>query len=75
MASGVLNKRNKAKTKRKFQFPKRKAKIKSSVNGYCLNPVKFACYAAKNAFALVLGSIFSFIIPIVVYTLKLTSIT
>ena len=75
MASGVLNKRNKAKTKRKFQFPKRKAKIKSSVNGYCLTPVKFACYAAKNAFALVLGSIFSFIIPIVVYTLKLTSIT
>lgn len=74
MAAGAQFKEKAKKPHRTKNFPKRKVKTASKVSGYGLNPVKFLCYAAKNACALILGSIFSFIIPIVVYTLKLSSI-
>ena len=75
MAAGVLNKRKTKIPKRKKKFPKIKLKIASGLSSYGLNWGKFLWYAAKNAIALILGSVFSFIIPIVVYALRSPSIT
>ena len=60
---------------RTIKFPKKKVKNASRMSGYGFNLVKFLLYAVKNAVALILGSIFSFIVPIVVYSLKLQSIS
>lgn len=75
MAVGAENKRKAKTPHRTTQFPKRKVKIASRMSSYGFNVVKFLLYAAKNAFALILGSIFSFVVPIVKCALEVPNLS